>query len=269
MFSIQQAILHLFDFGRARLGALASGAGNVVVGNPLLVVLAAGNSGGGLGAGEGGVDFNPLGLLGRARGLLGGGEEGLDPGLVDKVESTGECGGEDEVQENARKQVSDSCEYRRAQLYSHLRVEEASRGFHNGRGAIVGRDGEDATLGVGDNGHELDADVLGLHVERKGIGHLLRLAGGDGQVVLRGRQVVQDALVERRVVGQRLLRRQGARDKGDLDGAVLVVGHLDDGARGLAVDQAQADELGVGKRGRDLGIELRGGGGSFRLGLLF
>jgi hypothetical protein len=70
----------------------------VVVGDPALVVRLAG----GLGAGEGvsGVDGLLDGLLGGAR-LLGLGEQGLDPGLIDEVEGASEGGGEDEVEEDA------------------------------------------------------------------------------------------------------------------------------------------------------------------------
>lgn len=94
----------LFGLGGARLGALAGGAGNVVVGDPALVVgLAAGGGGGGLGAGEdvGGLGNGLLDLFRGAGSALGLGEEGLDPGLVDKVEGAGKGGGEDEVEEDA------------------------------------------------------------------------------------------------------------------------------------------------------------------------
>jgi len=75
----------------------------VVVGNPaLIVVLVRDDSNGdGLGAGErlGNLD-DLLGLLSSA-GALGLREKGLDPGLVDKVESTGESSREEEVEEDA------------------------------------------------------------------------------------------------------------------------------------------------------------------------
>lgn len=142
----------------------------------------------------------------------------------------------------------------------HLRVEEAGGRLDNGSGAVESREGKDAALVVGEDGHELDADVLGLHVEGKAVGDGLGLAGVDGQVVLRGRQVVEDALVGGGVGGQGLVRGEGARHQGELDGAGLVVGHLEQGARGLAVDQAQANELGVGKGGRDFGVDGGRGG---------
>ena len=71
-------------------------------GDPALVVVLAGGDGSGLGAGEGGVGVDgPLGLLGGL-GALGLGEEGLDPGLVDEVEGSGEGTSEEEVQGDAR-----------------------------------------------------------------------------------------------------------------------------------------------------------------------
>ena len=75
----------------------------MVVGNPaLIVVLVRDDSNGdGLGAGEGLGDLDDLlGLLSGA-GTLGLREEGLDPGLVDEVESTGESSREEEVEEDA------------------------------------------------------------------------------------------------------------------------------------------------------------------------
>lgn len=71
----------------------------MVVGDPALVVRLSG----GLGAREGigGVDDGLLdGLLGGA-GLLGLGEQRLDPGLVDEEEGASEGGSEDKVQEDA------------------------------------------------------------------------------------------------------------------------------------------------------------------------
>lgn len=78
----------------------------MVVGDPALVVGLAGARGGsdGLGTREGGVGVRRLlGLLagGGLVGALSLWEQGLDPGLVDEVESTGEGAGQDKVQEDA------------------------------------------------------------------------------------------------------------------------------------------------------------------------
>lgn len=86
-----------------RLGALGGGTAEVVW-DPRLVVVpvnAAGDAGGFI-AGEGLGHINDLlALLLRQGGLLCLGEEGLDPGLVDEVESAGKGAGQEQVEENA------------------------------------------------------------------------------------------------------------------------------------------------------------------------
>lgn len=81
----------------------------MVVGDPALVVRLAGAGGRAnrLGAGESGVGVDDLlALLGRL-GALGLREEGLDPGLVDKVEGASEDAREDEVEEDATEGYKD------------------------------------------------------------------------------------------------------------------------------------------------------------------
>lgn len=95
-------LLELLGLGGAGLDALGGGAVDVALGDPALVVVLAAASGkaSGLGSGGGlGLD-DLLGLLGGA-GTLGLGEEGFDPGLVDKVESTDKSSREEEVEEDA------------------------------------------------------------------------------------------------------------------------------------------------------------------------
>lgn len=68
-------------------------------------------------------------------------------------------------------------------------------------------------------------------------------------------------------LGENLGVGEGSRDKGDGDGAVFLVGDVDDGAGGLAVDEAQAEDVGVGEGYFDVGFEFGGGvgdGGSLR-----
>lgn len=74
----------------------------MVIRDPCFIVLASGSSSG-LGTGEGGVGVGNglLGLLGGTRRALCLGEEGFNPGLVNKVQGASESGGEDKVQENA------------------------------------------------------------------------------------------------------------------------------------------------------------------------
>lgn len=242
----------------ARLYALGNRAVDVVVRDPALVVGLAG----GLGAGEGisGVDGLLDGLLGGAR-SLGLGEQGLDPGLVDEEEGATENGSEDKVQEDAREAIGVSKrksqrereDQGRSEL--HLRVKEAGGGLDNGRLAIVSGDLEDVALLVGEDGQQTQTNILRHHIEGKRVRNRLGLAGLDLQAVLHGREVAHDALVGGGALGQVLGGPQGAIGKDDLDGVVLLVGDLDQSGRGSAVDQLDAQDVRVGERGPDVGIE--------------
>lgn len=155
----------------------------------------------------------------------------------------------------------------RAALYLHLRVKEAGGGLNNGSGTVVRGDLEQAALGVGDDGHELDLDVLGLQIESEGIRDRCGLAGAHLKVVLRRRHVMHDALVGWRVGGQGFARAQGARDKCDVNRSSLIVGYLNDSPGGLTIHQTETNELGIGEAGCNLGIERRRDG-RFRSGIL-
>lgn len=215
----------------------------MVVGDPALVVRLAG----GLGAGEGigGVDGLLDGLLGGAR-LLGLGEQGLDPGLVDEEEGASEGGSEDEVEED------------------DLGIEEAGGSLDNGGAALVRRHLEDDALCIGEDGEQMQAHILRVHVEHKRVRKRLCLAGLNLQAVLHDGQVAHDALVGGHVVGELLGRPQRAVGEEELDGPVLVVGDLDEGRRGAAIDQLEAEDVGVGERGSNVGVE--GGGLGYSLG---
>ena len=101
--SALQSDLGLALGAAARLDPLGDGAVQVVLGDPALVVLLAAGDAGGLGAREG-LDLEGLLdqrlLLGRL-GALSLREEGLDPGLVDKVEGAAEDARQEEVEEDA------------------------------------------------------------------------------------------------------------------------------------------------------------------------
>ena len=139
----------------------------------------------------------------------------------------------------------------------HLRVEEAGGRLDDARGAAVGLDLEDLVGGgVGDDGDQLDDDVLGHHVEDELEGQLVLLAGGDGDVVAHGRQVAQDGGGGGGVVGQRRGGLELAADEGDFNWGVLVVGDLDQGLGDAAVDDLDAEDVGVGEGRLDVGLEV-------------
>lgn len=99
-----------------------------------------------------------------------------------------------------------------------MRIEEAGGGFDNASDTIVGFHLVQFALGTGENSGELQSHVLGLHVDDKGVGEALGLAGLDGVVVLHGRQVANDALVGGRSFGEGLRGSQDAGKEGDLNG---------------------------------------------------
>jgi hypothetical protein len=72
-----------------------------------------------------------------------------------------------------------------------------------------------------------------------------------------GRKVAED---DRRVRSARNAngRREGATDDQDADRRYLVVGNIEDGFRGVAIDQLHAEDLGL----REGGTDVDGEGGS-------
>lgn len=100
--SISAANLLLGLAARAALDPSGDGAVDVVAGDPGLVVVLVGARGRAsrLVAGKGLGDLDLLGLLGRLDDA-GLGEQGLDPGLVDKAEGGAKQAGEEQVEEDA------------------------------------------------------------------------------------------------------------------------------------------------------------------------
>lgn len=114
-------------------------------------------------------------------------------------------------------------------------------------------------LVIGEHGEQLQPHILGLGVEREGEGDGLLLAGLDLQVVLDDGEVAQDGLVLGGAVGQDGGGVQGAADKGELDGGGLAVGDLDEGLGRAAIDELDAEDVGVGEAGGHVGGEVLGG----------
>ncbi len=85
------------------LDTLRGGAGDVVLGDPALIVALVGSGGGtgGLAARGGLRDLGLLDLLGGGLGATGLGEESLDPGLVHEVDGSAEETSQEEVEEDA------------------------------------------------------------------------------------------------------------------------------------------------------------------------
>lgn len=139
----------------------------------------------------------------------------------------------------------------------HLRVKLAGRGLDNVGGAAVDLDLEDLAGGrVGDDGEELHEDVLGHHVEDELEGKLVLLAGGDRDIIPDSRQVAEDGGVGGRVLGKRLGGLEHATDKGNVNWVLLVVGDLNQRLGDTAVDELDAEDVGIGEGRLNVGLEL-------------
>lgn len=127
-----------------------------------------------------------------------------------------------------------------------MRVKQAGGRINDARGAAVGLDLEDVVgSGVGDDGDELEDDVLRHHVEGELEGKLLLLARRDLDVVLDGGQVAQDGGVGGRIIRQRLGGLERTADEGDADRRLLVVGNLEQSLGDMTVDDLDAEDVGI------------------------
>jgi hypothetical protein len=110
-----------------------------------------------------------------------------------------------------------------------------------------------------------------MNIQRKRIRQLFLLASLDLDVVRHSSQIAHNALVARRIGGERLGGGQAAGDEDDLDGVGLVVVDFDDGVDGAVVDEFDAEDVGgVGEGGFDVGVKDGGvdGGDGLLSGVL-
>lgn len=255
---------HSFAIGRQvllgllGLGTLGSGA-TVVVRDPRLIVVLVDTRGDAnrLVARQGLGDLDGLlALLASARSLLGLGEQGLDPGLVNEVDSATEDAGQEEVEEDARISQLLNCRSEVFSLNVHLRVKDAGRRLHNAGQTAVRLNLEDLVLLVGDDGQEVEDDVLRLHIQHEGVGQGASLAGANVDIVAHGRQVAQNTGGGGCILGERLCRCQHTTDEDHINGALLVVRDFDNGAGRVAIDELDA-EVRVGESRGDVNLQLR------------
>ena len=185
-------------------------------------------------------------------------EQSSDPGVVDEVADATETGEEEEVEEDAVGRVVSlalAAKLRPHLMYSHLRVEPADRSLNNADGLVVNLASVDLAGGALEDGGEVQAQVLGVHLGRERVGKGLLLACGDADAVFLGGEVLED-------LGLVGLGGERAADDQDLDGLGLLVVDIEDGAGGVAVDELDAEDLCLREGGGDFDIEV----GSLLLG---
>ena len=143
----------------------------------------------------------------------------------------------------------------------HLRVEEASRRLDNRGSRVVSLDLVDAALVIGDDGDNLEKNVLGLHVLGKGEGEVLLGTSLNLDIVLHRRQVARNALIRRRVSSAGLCGHERTADKSNRDSMSFVVGDFDNGLGRASVDELHTEDVGVGEGRLGIGGELGFGNG--------
>lgn len=213
-----------------------------------------------------------LALLGRTDRLLGLREQGLDPSLVDEVDGATKDTGKEQVEEDAvGEEVSILMSSTKIGEYwlcnIHLRVKDAGRRLNNAGQTTVRLNLEDLVLLVGDDGQEVEDDILGLHIQHEGVRQGASLAGANVDVVAHSGQVAQDTGRRGRILGERLCGRQHTTDKDHVDGALLVVCNFNNGPGGVAIDELDAKGR-VGERGGDINLQIRGRSGRRSLRIL-
>ena len=119
-----------------------------------------------------------------------------------------------------------------------------------------------------DNSRQVNLHILRLHIKREAERKALALSRLNSHIVLHGSQVSQDALVRGRILGKFLRGVQLARHESDLDRAVFVVDHVDEGVGGAAVHDLESEDIRVGETCGDGGLEVRRHGGSLSFLLL-
>jgi hypothetical protein len=210
----------------------------------------------------GGVDL--LGLAGGALSALAAlaaalllGEESGDPGVVDEVDDAAEGGEEEEVEEDAGRELVLVCGSFLcwSWWFLHLRVEPAHGSLDDADSLVVDLASVDLAGGALENGGEVQAEILRVHLSRERVGEGLVLAGGDGDAIALGGQVAQDG---------RDLRRTGDIDGGgeratndqDGNGLGFLVVDVEDGAGGVAVDELNAEDFCLREGGLDVDVDV-------------
>lgn len=136
-----------------------------------------------------------------------------------------------------------------------MRVEEANRSLDNADGLVVDLTGVDLSSRALQNSGEVEAEILGVHLSREGVGQRLALASGDRNAIALGGEVAQNDGDLRRA-GDIDGSGEGTADNQDLDGLGLLVVNIEDGAGGVAVDELHAEDLGLRERSGDVDIDV-------------
>ena len=161
--------------------------------DPLRVVSGSGRNGA-----TGSFDGRCLDLLRCSRWLFGGlsrlallREVRRNPDGVEEVGDASDTGQEEKVKEQAGHDKLAICyiNSHKEYHYSHVRVEDAGLRLHNANSSIMGVDGKEIALSVGDNRGQGQSQVLRVHLVHEAVAQFLLLTSRDLDTVSRGGQV--------------------------------------------------------------------------------
>ena len=136
-----------------------------------------------------------------------------------------------------------------------MRVEPAHGSLDDADRLVVDLAGVDLAGSALENGGEVQAEILRVHLSRERVGEGLVLAGRNGDAIALSGQVAQDS---------RDLGRAGdidgsgerATNDQDLDGLGFLVVDVEDGAGGVAVDELDAEDLCLRESGLDVDVDV-------------
>ncbi len=143
---------------------------------------------------------------------------------------------------------------------SHLGVKDAGGSLDNAGRSSMGLDLEDLASGVGDDGRDIEDDILGIHVEDESERHRVLFAGRNRHAIAQAGKVANDGSGLGGALGQRLGGLEEPTDKCDVKRAILLVLDLDERLGGAAINKLHAEDVGLGEGGHELGLEGRRGG---------
>lgn len=104
--------------------------------------------------------------------------------------------------------------------YIHLWVENAGRRLNNADRLIVHSDSVESIFAIFQNSYKLQTNILRVHLGGEAVGHSLRLASGNLDLVARSGQVTQNLRLWTSILKNR------AADNGNANSLRFIVGDV-------------------------------------------
>lgn len=134
--------------------------------------------------------------------------------------------------------------------YIHLRIKDAGRRLNNADRFIVDGNSVEGILAVLQDGYELQAHILRVHLSAEAVGDGLRLARGDLDRVALGSQVAEDVRLWASILDER------AANDGNANWLGLVVCDVDNGLGCVPIDELDTENLRLREFGGDGDLQV-------------